>query len=36
VIRLPITTYYADRIAEVALKDCLPADVRCERRLYFV
>ncbi len=36
VVRLPITTYYADRIAEVALKGLLPIEVRCEHRLYFV
>lgn len=36
VVRLPITTYYADQIAEVALKGLLPIDVRCERRLYFI
>ncbi|HEY9689785.1 MAG TPA: Piwi domain-containing protein, partial [Coleofasciculaceae cyanobacterium] len=36
VIRLPITTYYADQIATVALKGLLPIEVRCEHRLYFV
>ena len=36
VTRLPITTHYADRIAEVALKGLLPLEVRHERRLYFI
>ncbi|TAD78743.1 MAG: hypothetical protein EA001_06710 [Oscillatoriales cyanobacterium] len=36
VTRLPITTHYADRIAEMALKGLLPLEVRHERRLYFI
>lgn len=35
-IRLPITTYYADRIAEVTLQGLLPPDVQREHCLYFV
>ena len=36
VVRLPITTYYADRIADIALNGLLPRDVQQEHRLYFI
>jgi len=35
-VRLPITTYYADKIAEVTLTGLLPPEVQRESRLYFV
>jgi hypothetical protein len=35
-VRLPITTYYADRIAEVALKGFLLPQRQQEHRLYFL
>ncbi|MBC6472634.1 MAG: hypothetical protein GDA48_07355 [Hormoscilla sp. GM102CHS1] len=35
-VRLPITTYYADRAASRALKDLLPPGMQRERRLWFL
>jgi len=35
-VRLPVTTYYADKIAEVTLRGLLPPNVHRERRLYFI
>ncbi len=35
-IRLPITTYYADRAAQLVLEGLLPAQIRREHRLWFL
>ncbi|MGK7900971.1 MAG: Piwi domain-containing protein [Hormoscilla sp.] len=35
-VRLPITTYYADRAASRALKDLLPPGMQRDRRLWFL
>ena len=35
-IRLPITTYYADRSAELVLEGILPSQIRREQRLWFL
>lgn len=35
-IRLLITTYYADRAAELVLEGILPSQIRREQRLWFL
>jgi hypothetical protein len=35
-IRLPITTYYADRAAEWVLEKLLPSQVSRDKRLWFI
>jgi len=35
-VRLPITTYYADRAASRVLKDLLPSDMQRARCLWFL
>jgi len=36
VVRLPVTTYFPDRIAEVILKELLPREVRHATRPWFL